>query len=279
VPGRIDFNPLVWDGGSPSFYTHNWNASTDYTVWSPQVEAMNWVFMQEEALKLNPKFWFELGTWDGSVDQRNDKRRFYLGKGQTYDADRYGGMVQYGMWLNRPRSVREFRGWTERRSVQGQYFLAVVAAVDRVYADDVLTRFWRKGQLVANTAHDHPYQAKVPEEYKERPRWFGLDTDLDPPRPWGYGAELPVFALALTLGQGAEREWLVYAHSPLATRDGVKVTIPGYQEITISVPPQGVFYHVIEKTHEANVIAVPKLPVPPPKPARDILDILPGSPK
>jgi hypothetical protein len=175
--------------------------------------------------------------------------------------------------------VREFRGWTERRSVQGQYFLAVVAAVDRVYADDVLTRFWRKGQLVANTAHDHPYQAKVPEEYKERPRWFGLDTDLDPPRPWGYGAELPVFALALTLGQGAEREWLVYAHSPLATRDGVKVTIPGYQEITISVPPQGVFYHVIEKTHEANVIAVPKLPVPPPKPARDILDILPGSPK
>ncbi|HWE04256.1 MAG TPA: hypothetical protein VG326_17760 [Tepidisphaeraceae bacterium] len=54
IPGRIDFSPLVWDGGSPSFYTRNWNASTDYTVWSPQVEAMNWVFMQQEALRLNP---------------------------------------------------------------------------------------------------------------------------------------------------------------------------------------------------------------------------------
>jgi hypothetical protein len=260
VPGRIDFNPLVWDGGSPSFYTHNWNASTDYTVWSPQVEAMNWVFMQEEALKLNPHFWFELGTWDGSVDQRNDKRRFYLGKGQTYDADRYGGMVQFGMWLNRPRSVREFRGWTERRSVQGQYFLAVVAAVDRVYAEPVLTRFWRQGQLVPNTAHEHPYQAKVPEEYKAKQRWFGLDTSVDPLRPWSVGTELPVFALALSLGEGGEREWLVYAHSPLATREGVKVSIPGYQAVTMSIPPQGVFCHVIESTHEANAIAVPKLP-------------------
>jgi len=175
-------------------------------------------------------------------------------------------MVQYGMWLNRPRSVREFRGWTERRSVQGPYFLAVVAAVDRVHADDVLTRFWRLGRLVPNTAHEHPYQAGVPEEYKDKQRWFGLDTNVDPPRPWGVGTELPVFALALSLGQAPEREWLVYAHAPLGNRDGVKVTIPGYEEITASVPPQGVFYHVTEKTHESRAIAVPKLPPPPPKP-------------
>ena len=36
VPQRIDWSPLIWDGGSPSFYVHNWNGSTDYTVGAPR---------------------------------------------------------------------------------------------------------------------------------------------------------------------------------------------------------------------------------------------------
>jgi hypothetical protein len=254
VPGRIDPSPLTWDGGSPSFYVHNWNNSTDYTVWSPQVEAMNWVFMLEEVHKLNPRFWFELSTWDGNVDQPNDKRKLYARRGQTYNAERYGGTVQFGLWLLRPRSVREFRGWTEKRSVQEPYFLAVVNAVDRVHADATLRRFWRKGQLVANRAHEHLYQVDLPPEYKKKDRWFLLDTSLDPKRPWKLDTELPVFALALVLGQAPEREWLVYAHAPLGGKRDVEVTVPGFGPAKIDAAPAGVFYRVDEKTRKVDPV-------------------------
>jgi hypothetical protein len=249
VPGRIDWSPLVWDGGTPSYYVHNWNGSTDYAVWSPQIESMNWVFMQEQARKLNPQFWFEISTWDGNESsQANDKRKFYAKKGQTYGPDRYGGMVRFGMWLLRPRAVREFRGWTELRSLQGPYFLAIVAAVDEVYADSTLRRFWRQGRLLPNRQHAHPYQVDVPPEYKDADRWFLLDTNLDPPRPWKPDTELAVFALALVLGDAPEREWLVYAHAPLGMKRGVEVTLPDYRSIKIDVSVAGVFYHVLEKT-------------------------------
>ena len=113
--GRIDPNPLMWDGGSPSYYTHDWNGSTDYTTWSPQIEFMNLVFMQKEAYKLNPRFWFEFSVWDGC--QKNppylSKDEYYRRQGQSYNPQRYGGFVQFGMWLLRPRAVREFRGWLQ----------------------------------------------------------------------------------------------------------------------------------------------------------------------
>jgi hypothetical protein len=58
IPGRIEPYPLMWDGGTPSYYTNNWDSSTDYTVMSPQIQSMNWVFMQKQALQLNPDFCF-----------------------------------------------------------------------------------------------------------------------------------------------------------------------------------------------------------------------------
>jgi hypothetical protein len=254
VAGRIDPSPLAWDGGSPSFYVHNWNASTDYTVWSPQIEAMNWVFMQQEARALNPRFWFEISTWDGNVNQPSDKRKLYAARGQAYGPERYAGMVQFGLWLLRPRVVREFRGWTEKRSVQGPYFLAIVEAVDRVHTRPVLRRFWRKGELVANRRHPHPYQVDVPPEYRPADRWFLLDTDLDPQRPWEADTELPVFALALATGRGPERQWLVYAQAPLGPRTSVRVTVPDFGPVKIDAPPAGAFYLVDERTK--NVAAV-----------------------
>ena len=42
-------------------------AITDYTLWSPQIETMNWVFMLDEVQRTRPEFWFELSTWDGNV--------------------------------------------------------------------------------------------------------------------------------------------------------------------------------------------------------------------
>ncbi|MHC4330563.1 MAG: hypothetical protein ACYSWW_20850, partial [Planctomycetota bacterium] len=50
----------IWDGGSPSYYTHNWNDNRDHWVFSTQVQSMNWVFQLEEAWKVNPGFWWEI---------------------------------------------------------------------------------------------------------------------------------------------------------------------------------------------------------------------------
>ncbi len=203
-PGRISPWPAVWDGGSPSYYQHNWSAITDYTVYSPQVESMNWVFMLREVLRQNPDFWFELSTWDGhAIGAMDDKRKRYADLGQTFTPQRYGGYVQFGLWLMRPRSVREFRGWNETRADEGAYFEPILKAVDRVYTNATLKRFWRKGTLVANRAHQHPYQEDVPAEYAKFDRWFMLDTTLDPPRPWKLDTKLPVFSIAYALGRCA----------------------------------------------------------------------------
>ena len=211
--------------------------------------------MLNEAHQLNPEFWFEISTWDGhEPSKENDKRRFYANQGQTYDPERYGGMVQFGMWLLRPRVVRDFRYWTDTVQDAEPYFLPIVNAVDRVHTNPTLRKFWRKGNLVANAAYQHPYQTNVPEEYKSVPRWFLLNTSLDPKRPWSLSTELPVFSLALVLGQAPQRQWLVYAYSPLQDRSNVQVTIPGYGPIGIGVRPSGVFYEVSEDTQEVKEV-------------------------
>lgn len=257
--GRIDPKPLAWDGGSPSYYVFNWNESTDHTVFSPQVEAMNWIFMQREAARLNPRFWFEISTWDGhEPEMANDKRKLYASRGQRYTPERYGGVVQFGMWLLRPRAVREFRAWRDTLAQAEPYFLPIVAAVDRIYQNERLQRFWRRGELVANRARRHPYQSNIPEEYRTEDRYFLLDTSLDPPRPggreWSLATEIPVFALALVLGRAPSREWLVYAHAPLGERRNVAVTIPDYGQIRIDVAVGGSFYTVDEAQRRVSAI-------------------------
>ena len=254
--GRISPAPLMWDGGSPSYYTHDWNPSTDHTVWSPQVQFMNLVFMKAEALKLNPRFWFEFSVWDGySGPPKPGKKRnpapreIYRMKGQTYNPARYGGFVQFGMWLTRPRAVREFRNSTFPRQDGEDYFLAIVAAVDRVHRSPTLRTWWRKGRLVPNRAKKHVYQANIPPEYQDVDRWFLLDASANPQMyPWELFWNIPVFSLALVQGTAPERQWLVYAHSPLKDRTGVKLTIPDYREVAVDVAVGGSFHVLDEKT-------------------------------
>lgn len=263
--GRISPYPLMWDGGSPSYYTHDWNPSRDDTVWSPQVQFMNLVFMQKQALALNPDFWLEFSVWDGyhADPQRQKKypstRSLYRREGQVYNPQRYGGFVQFGMWLLRPRAVRDFRGWTEpwndvkdaRGKVVheggGPYFLALVRAVDGVYSNPLLRRWWRKGRLVPNRAHKHPYQSNLPEAVKNEDRWFLLDADVNPRKyPWKLDWSVNVFALALGQGERPHRRWLVYAHSPHGDRQRVKLTVPEYKDIAVNVSVGGTFYLVEE---------------------------------
>jgi hypothetical protein len=276
-----------WQGGSPSYYTNNWSDNRDHWVFSTQVESMNWVFMQPEAWQANPDFWFEFSTWDGNEIRawmagvgattpeelvrrssreltlaerkkiapellKKSKTLQYLKDGQTYPPDRAAGWVQFGMWLTRPRVVREFRGHATPLEPVKPYWMETVRAVDRVYANRTLADFWRHGQLVANRAEKHPYQVDVPEKYQKVDRWYLLDTDLDPPRPWEAKTDIPVFSLALVRGDSGRRTWLVYAHSPLENRENVTITIPEFEGISVDVPRKGAFYLVDERSGEAT---------------------------
>lgn len=255
----------IWDGASPSYYTHNWCPNRDHWVWSTQVQSMNWVFQLDEARRANANFWFEISTWDGNEvkawqaglkagDPRligkdllaKSKALQYLKDGQDYTPARALGWVQFGMWLLRPRAVREFRGHATQLAPVKEYWLQTVRAVDRVHASKALAEFWRFGRLVANTAHRHPYQSDIPAKYKDVSRWFLLDTSLDPPRPWTHKTNLPVFSLALVQGKKPNRRWLLYAHSPLADRKGVQISVPDYRTVIVGVPRAGAFY-VIEE--------------------------------
>ena len=282
----------VWDGGSPSYYTHNWNDNRDHWVFSTQVQSMNWVFMLEEAWRTNPDFWFEVSVWDGNqtgswlkglgVDEpaelvskaasgltEEERRRLdgtllkksktlqYLKEGQTYTPPRVAGWVQFGMWLLRPRAVREFRGHATPLAPVRPYWMETVRAVDRVHDVPTLREFWRHGKLVPNPAHRHPYQSRIPERCAKARRWFLLNTDRDPPRPWGHKTDLPVFALALVLGKEGERRWLVYAHAPLKGLTGVQVSVPGYGPVRVDVPREGAFHVVRERKQSVVRVVAP----------------------
>ena len=244
----------IWDGGSPSYYTHNWNDNRDHWVWSTQVQSMNWIFQLDEAWKVNPDFWWEISLWDGNASDwtpevdctdemtKRSKACQYKHDGQMYTPERYLGWVQFGMWLLRPRVVREFRGSTTPLEPWRLFFERLLFAVDRIYANETLQEFWRHGRLVPNREHQHPYQEDIPEKYRGLDRWFLLDTNLNPPRPWGLKTNIPVFSLALVRGDKQARSWLVYAHSPLEDRKDVIITVPGFGNVTVDVPREGAFY-------------------------------------
>ena len=261
-PGRFDPSSLMWDGGSPSYYTHDWCPITDYTVWSPQIESMNWLFMLDQARKSNPNFWFELSIWDGSDGDDPGRKTLaksttYIKAGQTYSPDRYAGFVQFGMWLLRPRAVREFRGWVYSWDKGGPYFLAICGAVDRVHTNPVLRTFWQHGKLVANRTAKHPYQENIPAEYKDVDRWFLLDTDVMPPRPWKLDTPIPAFAVTLEKGEAPNRQWLHYAHAPTGECRNVKIVIPKVKAVTVDVPVAGAFFLVDEKTESVTEVSHP----------------------
>ena len=255
IPGRIDPSPLG-EGGTANYYAYDFSTITDYTVMSPQVEAMNWVFMKKEGLQLNRDFWLEMATWDGRYGPNDKIKNRYLKEGQAYPPERYAGTMTFGMWVLRPRVVRQWQGWINSMPLAeaSSYFLPFVAAVDRVHTNPILRSFWRKGELVVNPAHQHPYQAHVPPEYAHVDRYFLLDTSLDPPRPWEMTTELPVFALALSQGRPAHRQWLIYAHAPRGERKAVQLTVPGYGPITVDVAVGGSYYLIDERTKQVSTI-------------------------
>jgi hypothetical protein len=256
VPGRFEPWPLAWDGASASYYTSDSSVSTDFKVLSPQVGGMNFVPMIDQAERMHANYWFELSIWDGQVEEpANGKDDYYRSLGQQYDSDRYSGYAQFGLWLTRPRVIREFRGPQQTRHHIGAYFDRIVAAVDRVHDEPTLGRFWRDGRLVANSQAQHPYQAAVPADWQGVPRWFLLDTPVNASRPWTTDTVIDVFSIAFVLGAKPQREWLVYAHAPLADQPrSVQVRIPDGPLVTVRVTRSGCFTNVRESDGQALAI-------------------------
>jgi hypothetical protein len=253
---RVTWHWYAWQGGIPEYYDNSWQPKKAvFNVWSCQVEMMNLVFMKQEAYKINPNFWFELIFWDGNTPGKDaDRYATYAKLGCPSSPDRYKGWVQYGMWLLLPRVAREWRSSADKRDRWGDYFQSIVEAVDQVYADPVLTRFWRRGELVPNRARQHPFSTDIPEQWKTVDRWFHLETSTDPPPPWELTTRLPVFTLARVLGMAPNREWLVYAHAPMGERNGVTVVLPDYGPITVDVALAGSFYWVKEAEHSVTAV-------------------------
>jgi hypothetical protein len=246
LPDQASAWTSIWQGASLPFYTHPWDSSTDFRVWSPQVEGMNWR-ATADSLPPNNTFWLELSTWDGNRGKPDDKRLTYQKLGQSFDPERYEGMVQFGLWLIQPRTLREFRAHNEKRSDFEPYFQAVLRAVRRVHTHPQLREYWQRGQLVPNPTRTHPYQANIPTFLAHQPRWFGLTTSLDPPGQWKLDTILPVFALAHQIGDKPNRRWLVYAHAPNGPASQVTINIPDFSGLQVDVPRAGAFWVVQEQ--------------------------------
>ncbi len=249
----VDPGPIIWDGAIPEYYDNHWQPQKSiWSAWSCQTEAMNMVLLKEEALKAKPEFWHEVIFWDGNLPgKENDRYTTYTKKGFPPSPERYRGWVQYGMWLLTPRVAREWRSSADKRERWEAYFNAIVRAVDLVHHDKVLTRFWRKGELVQPTVNSHPFQTNVPEWLEGRNRWYHLPTNLDPKYPLKFESEFPVFTLARVIGEKPNREWLLYGHAPKGDKKKVEVEIPGYKKVSVDFRLSGSFYHVRE---EGNVV-------------------------
>ena len=252
TPNRVSPDPLMWDGGSYSYYVGPPYGDKDYQVMSPQLAASNLVFQQDEAHQLNPGFWWELSAWNGSDSHPATWPTNWPG---DYTPERYAGMVKFGMWMLRPRVVRHFSGWSQPRTATQPWYDVLQTAVDQVHVNATLKAFWRDSELVANTARPHPYQKALPAEYQGVQRMYMLDADANPadvwtplPYPAYFYRQVTVYAMARVRHEAPQRQWLIYAQAPVESVSGVTVTVPGYaqQVVLPTVTPGGNYYLVDE---------------------------------
>jgi hypothetical protein len=222
----------------------------NWCVWSCQVEMMNGVLLRKEAFKANPEFWHEVIFWNGDLTdpgkQNVNKLKRYEELGISYTPEVYAGWVKHNLWTLTPRVAREWRASTDDKDRWWPYFNEIIKAVDQIHHEPVLTRFWRRGELVANRSRPHPFNHLVPEKWQDADRWFNLKTSLDPPQPLDLKTELPVMAIARVLGEAGKREWLVYVHATKKPVQDVELTIPDYGKLTVDAAPGGNYYWVRE---------------------------------
>jgi hypothetical protein len=189
--------------------------------------------------------------------------------------ERYEGLCNAALWLSRPRIVREF-AWGDFDGQVDRQWQTLMRAVDRVWADPVLTRFWRKGALVVNPDYEAATGVKHPfweltdlhkgintpwlDLWKKQDRFYQLTVPINPPfakwpqryevafqaMPYDEQALIKVWAFAYELGKAPQREWLLYVQSPREDRQAVEVKLPGFGDVAVDVTRSGAFYHLQE---------------------------------
>ena len=216
---------------------------------------MNLVFQKEWAQGINPEYFWELSTWfDPKWIQKMREA------GQSFPPERYRGFVTWGMWMTKPRAVRHFTGWTSLREDNWQWYQQIVEAVDQIHDNPILTEFWQYGRPVPNFSREHPYQSDILQGFQNVPRWYALNTSLDPLIPHDVapsailGLTFRVWAQAQVLGEKPDRRWLIYAHSPLGSERDVEIEIPDFSTIKVDTNQAGVYYLMTEKDHTVHQV-------------------------
>jgi len=250
--GTFYWSYRAWDGSSPPYYLHDWQRVYDFNVRSPRFFVMTMAAVgHREAFEWNPDHFVELSVWDGGAKKRNKIEELF--PGQEWSSQRYLGYVRWGMWIARPQVVREFRASQNWVEVYLEDTMALIRAVEEVWDNPVLEKFWRNSVLVPNPDRQHPLW-RGPTGFEDVPRMFLLEVSTHP-EVWRYedanipeGEEtvIPVWALARKLGD----EYLVFADAPLGDREGVTVTIPGHGDVVLDVPLGGAFWLVAGSTVE-----------------------------
>jgi len=233
----------AWDGESASWYWTGYaNTATPSSL---PVGASNGLFAIEEVRAAKPNWWHELLYWDGNnypTNQSTDYRQNFNGGVQSIAGSwlprDYAAALQFAMWIQRPRVVREFRSSSEQKAASVSYWEALLAAVDRVWNNGTLASFWRSSELIPGT-RSTMYTSNVPTEYSTVDRWYLLNTDVDEGGSWSLTTRIHVFALARINSAG---DVLVYCYSPVNDHTNVTITIPDVDTITVDVPVQGAFY-------------------------------------
>jgi hypothetical protein len=249
--GRIEPWMDTFQGTSVEYYLHDWSDITDFKIYSPQVESMNFVPVLADTLAKHPDFWFEMSIWDGYETNGGGKRQFYKGLGQTFDECRYQGYSRFGAWVTRPRVLREFRSTTDYSNEK--YFNAILNIAHEVNTIPQLADFWLNGDLIENPASQHPYQSSIPPELTGKPRWFLLDVNTNSKVTGKLTDTIEVYALALN--QKSNNTKLLYVYAPQGEKKNVGVTVPGFGVALVNATPEGNYY-VLTADNKVQPIAI-----------------------
>lgn len=272
---RLD-SPLAWDGVSARNYVDR--GLTDYKPYSTSTTAMNLRLKKAWYASQKKQYHFEISPW--------------WRKKTGVPPQRYGAMAIWNLWMARPHSMRQFTSWGGVREQDWPWYREVIKAVDMVHRNETLRTFWKQGDPVVNSAIEisvHVIDAPPDEGTWAQGRlkgfvsdkelklfkamshaYYGLKTNIDPtafaPKRekhegrvcFAKDAEFRVWAQAHVMGAKPKRRWLLFTYAPRGTEKGVKITLPGFRDITLDVPQKGVFAVVDEGGDELKKIEVPE---------------------
>ena len=221
----INLWPLTTNGTTIDFDLTG--TKNDTTVDSPHVLANNLPFMLKEAKSKNPSFAYQLSINDDS---------------KITDVTRYRGLTQFALWFLRPNFIRQKSSATTRTELEPM-FEELVDSVNLIHYNPEIAEFWKSGELVSNGSS--PLNNNIPEQYKDDPRWFLLDTGENLQKVW---------AFTIVKGIAPNREWLIYTQSPENDMSNITVTVPNFGNVLVNSTQEGGFYTLTESN--AGVVAI-----------------------